>query len=39
MYTYYDWHLMRELLFLLVFCLFVDLRGPDRDGASPEGQA
>ena len=23
MYTYYDWHLVRELLILLVFCLFV----------------
>ena len=22
MYTYYDWHLVRELLLLLVFCLF-----------------
>ncbi len=23
MYTYYDWRLVRELLILLVFCLFV----------------
>ena len=23
MYTYHDWHLVRELLILLVFCLFV----------------